>query len=232
MLQAISLGMQKIGISDHSYTFFDENYCMKKDEINNYIETISLLKEKYSGRIQVLCGIEQDYYSDMPTDAFDYIIGSVHYLKYGDDYPPIDSSRRAPDGSNCVQAAANRFENGDVYAIAEKYFSTVSDVARKTNCDIIGHFDLISKFNEDGSLFDESLHCFRDAAVSAADELLKCGKPFEINTGAISRGLRTTPYPSAFLMKYIREHGGKFILSSDAHCTENICFGFDKYNIK
>ena len=63
----------------------------------------------------------------------------------------------------------------------------------------------------------------------AADILLKTGKPFEINTGAVSRGYRTEPYPSAEIRAYIREHGGKMILSSDAHQKENIGFGFEKW---
>ena len=66
----------------------------------------------------------------------------------------------------------------------------------------------------------------------AADELLKTGKPFEVNTGAISRGYRTTPYPAKEIRDYIREHGGKLIMSSDAHAKENIAFRFDEWEGK
>ena len=33
VISAISRGMDKIGFSGHSYTFFDEEYCMKKADI-------------------------------------------------------------------------------------------------------------------------------------------------------------------------------------------------------
>ena len=226
---AINAGMKAIGFSDHSYTFYDERYCMKKKNIESYIETVNALKEKYAGKIEIRCGIEQDMYSDCPTDRYDYVIGSAHYVKYGDEYPSIDASFKRADGLTCVHAAAAKYENGDLYAIAEKYFETVSHIVEKTNCDIIGHFDLVSKFNEKYNLFDESSARYRDAAAAAADILIKTGRPFEINMGAMARGIKTQPYPSDFLYNYIKEHGGKFILSSDAHEIKNLCFNFDKY---
>ena len=66
-------------------------------------------------------------------------------------------------------------------------------------------------------------------AVQAADALLTTGKPFEINTGAISRGYRTDAYPSREIRTYLKERGARFILSSDAHRKEHICFGFDRF---
>ena len=50
---------------------------------------------------------------------------------------------------------------------------------------------------------------------------------FEINTGAMSRGYRSEPYPSAEMIEYISSRGGQFILSSDSHSRENLCFGFE-----
>ena len=64
---------------------------------------------------------------------------------------------------------------------------------------------------------------------SAVDMLLPYDVPFEINTGAISRGYRSEPYPSREIIAYIREKGGRFILSSDAHSKENIGYGFEEY---
>ena len=99
-----------------------------------------------------------------------------------------------------------------------------------THADLIGHFDLITKFNEGNKLFDEECPRYLDAAFAALDELLKTGRPFEINTGAISRGYRTSPYPSAEIQAYIKEHGGRFVLSSDAHSADALAYGFDQYD--
>lgn len=223
ILAAIAKGMQTIGISDHSYTWFDESYCMPKERIQEYKDTIQLLKEKYRDRIQVLCGIEQDYYSDEPTDGYDYVIGSVHYIRLGDQFIPIDET------PEILQKAAEQYFNGDMYRLIEVYYDTVSNVVSKTNCDIIGHVDLIQKFNASQKLFDENDDRYKKASVGAVNKLLQHNKPFEINTGAIARGYQTVPYPMDKLRNYIKENGGKTILSSDAHSTQSICFQFSKY---
>lgn len=216
IIAAIEKGLERIGISDHSYTAIDETYCVKRDKISKYIEEIAQLKEKYNGEIEVLCGIEQDYFSDEPTDAYDYVIGSVHYFDIDGKYIPVDES------AEILKNTAEEYFGGDMYALVENYYKNVADVVRKTNADIIGHFDLITKFQEQTPLFDEKNPRYINAWKKAADALLKTEKPFEINTGAISRGYRTTPYPSEEIRKYITRNGGKFIYSSDSHSTESI----------
>lgn len=220
---AIEKGLTTVGISGHSYTFFDESYCMQKADIPRYLAECRYLRAKYFDQIHVLCGVEQDYYSEYPTDDFDYVIGSVHYIKVEGEYIPVDES------IEILRAAVQKHFDGDVYALCEAYFATVADVVNKTDCDIIGHFDLISKFIEKEPLFDTRHTRYVAAWQKAVDRLVPYGVPFEINTGAISRGYRTQPYPSAEMREYIREKGGRFVLSSDAHSKENIGYCFDEF---
>lgn len=220
---AIEKGLTTVGISGHSYTFFDESYCMQKADIPRYLAECRYLRAKYFDQIHVLCGVEQDYYSEYPTDDFDFVIGSVHYIKVKGEYIPVDES------IEILRAAVQKHFDGDVYALCEAYFATVADVVKKTECDIIGHFDLISKFIEKEPFFDVTHPRYAAAWQKAVDELLKHNVPFEINTGAISRGYRTQPYPSEEMREYIREKGGRFVLSSDAHSTDAIACGFEEY---
>ena len=222
VLSAIKKGLDRIGFSDHSYTTFDNSYCISKDNLEKYLSCIHSLKEKYADKIEVLCGIEQEYFSHAPTDCYDYVIGSVHYVKVSDRYIPVDES------ADILRDAAERYFSGDIYSLVEEYYKCVGDVIEKTNADIIGHLDLITKFCEKTPLFDMTSPRYLKAAKAAIDKLLPYGKPFEINTGAISRGYRTTPYPSAELTDYIKSRGGKFILSSDSHRADTVCFGFDE----
>ena len=97
---------------------------------------------------------------------------------------------------------------------------------RKTNADIIGHFDLITKFNEGNRFFDEDNPRYISACNDALDSLLETGKPFEINTGAVSRGWRKSPYPSAKILEYIASHNGSVILSSDSHSKDTLMYKF------
>ena len=149
--------------------------------------------------------------------------GAVHYLKCGEVFRHVDHT------PEMLQQAIDESFGGDPYAMAEHYYSLVADVVRKTHADIIGHFDLVTKLNAGNRFFDEDNPRYIAAAISAVDELLKTGKPFEINTGAVSKGYRDFPYPSLRILKYIAQRGGSVILSSDSHRKDTLMFDFPKY---
>lgn len=223
VVAAIEKGLACLGFSAHSYTFFDTSYCIKKESIAAYKSEIAALAQKYRGKIEILTGIEQDIYSTESVSGFDYVIGSVHYAKTDEGYFGIDDSEE-----DFVKLVRKRF-GGDFYALAENYFSAVSKICEKISPDIIGHFDLVTKYNEGGKYFDEQHPRYVSAYRKAADALLKENIPFEINTGAIARGYRSTPYPSKDIFEYISKHGGRFVFSSDAHSVNGICFEFEKW---
>lgn len=223
VLAAIKKGVKTLGFSDHSYTEFDERYCIQKDKQAEYMKAVKDLKNEFSGKIKILCGTEQDFYSTAPTRGYDYAIGSVHYILKGGEYIPVDET------ADILKQAAKKYFSGDIMSLCEAYFEEVGEVYEKTKCDIVGHFDLITKFNEQEKLFDETDPRYINACKKAVNRIIKNCKVFEINTGAISRGYRTTPYPSDEIREYIRQKGGKFILSSDSHQKETLCFEFDKF---
>ena len=180
VLLAIEKGMTHIGFSDHSYTPFDQGYCMTPENTDAYKTEIGRLKKKYSNKIAVYLGIEQDYYSDIPPKGYDYIIGSVHYVKAGGEYLPVDKS--APE----LREAISAHFGGEPLRFAREYFRTVGELCEKTGADIIGHFDLLTKFSEKDPLFDTSDPEYVSAWRDAADRLLARDVIFEINTGAIA----------------------------------------------
>ena len=220
VLEAIRKGLDTVGISDHSS---GDPSGMSLADSAGYREEIARLKQKYAGQIRVLCGLERDILTDDFAE-YDYTIGSVHWLTMPDGHHV--SVDWTPEK---LREGAEKYFGGDMIALAEAYYETVSRVADITKCDIIGHFDLVTKFNEADPAIDTQDPRYVKAWQQAADILLKTGKPFEINMGAMARGYRTEPYPSAEIRQYIRDHGGKLILSSDAHQKENIAFQFEKY---
>ena len=223
VLAAIAKGVKTLGFSNHSYTGFDESYCMQKGRQTEYRKTINALKDAFSGRIKICCGVEQDFYSTVTTDGYDYVIGSVHYILKDGVYIPVDET------AEILKHAAKEHFAGDMLGLCEAYFENAGRVYEKTKCDIVGHFDLITKFNEQEKLFDEADPRYINAYKKAVDRVIKGCKAFEINTGAVCRGYRTTPYPSESIRDYIRQKGGRFILSSDSHQKKTLCFAFDKF---
>lgn len=216
--EAIRKGMETVGISDHS----SGDPCgMKLEQNTAYKAEIARLKDKYAGQIRVLCGLERDFLTDDFTE-YDYTIGSVHWLKMP------DGRRISIDWTpEKLREGAVKYFGGDMYSLAEAYYEAESRVEEVTKCDIIGHFDLVTKFNEMDPSFDTRHPRYVKAWQQAADALLKTGVPFEVNFGAKSRGYRKEPYPAPEIREYIRAHGGKMLLSSDAHTKENIAFGFE-----
>ena len=66
-----------------------------------------------------------------------------------------------------------------------------------------------------------------EAAWQAALSALGNKIVFEINTGAISRGYRSEPYPASPILAELQKMGGKVLLSGDAHNVESICGHFE-----
>ena len=223
ILAALDMGLEELGFSDHSYTAFDDSWSMKRGTAPLYRAEIAALRERYRGRINILCGTEQDFWSGEPTDGYDYVIGSAHFLRAGGEYLQVDESEKL-----FMRGVDGHF-GGDAIAFAEEYYRLMSLYAENRDVTIVGHFDLVTKFNAGGRLFDENDPRYTAAWRTAADALLESGKTFEINTGAIARGYRTEPYPSKYIVDYIRRRNGKMVLSSDCHDAAHLCFQFDRW---
>ena len=155
----------------------------------------------------------------MDRSEFDYIIGSSHYLLVDGAYYPIDSGYEA--FQKCLGVVDN-----DVIRFAEMYYSSFCQYIRSRKPDIIGHFDLITKYDEmDTSLFLCNAE-YNKIAEKYITEAIQSGSIFEVNTGAMARALRTSPYPSENLLYLLRKMDANIILSSDSHHKDTLDFGF------
>lgn len=222
VLEALRLGCPELGFSGHSYTSFDL-CCMTPEGTEAYKREIRRLREVYRGEIAVWLGIEQDFYGDLPPEGYDYVIGSVHYLPKDGQWPSVDHSPAHFD------RMVRDFYGGDVYALCEEYYATVARVYEKTRCTVVGHFDLVTKFNEGNIRFDTAHPRYRAAALGALEELLSKPVLFEINTGAIARGWRTRAYPEDFLLRELIAHKAGLLLSSDCHDKRFLLCGMEEY---
>lgn len=219
ILEAIRLGCPAIGFSGHAFTPFDPSYCMSPETTEKYVAEVRRLAEKYKDRIKVLCGIEQDYFSPMQTDGYDYVIGAVHYIEKDGAYLPVDESRERQI------ADVEKYYGGDFYAYCADYYRLVGRVYEKTRCKIVAHFDLVTKFNEDGDLFDTADPRYTAAADAALDALLPCPVTFEINYGAVARGYRKTPYPEPRILDTLQKRGARVVKTSDCHDKRFLLLG-------
>ena len=219
--KALSLGFESIGFSGHSYMHFSPDYSMSLKGTEDYKKEILALKKKYAGQIDVFLGLEFEMYSEVELSGYEYLIGSLHYFKFGDSYAGFD--RKADE----VQRVINEHFGGDGLAFARKYYEKLCELPDYGKFDILGHFDLITKNIEKCHLFDIDSPEYKKAAVSAIDALSGMIPFFEVNTGAISRGYRTSPYPTLDLIKEFRSRGFGAVISSDCHNGKDLDCGFE-----
>ncbi len=222
VIEAMEKGFESIGFSGHSYMKYSPFFVKQGNKTEECKKEVLKLKEKYKNRIKIYLGLEVDMYSEPDMVGYDYLIGSVHYLKYGQEYIGFDRTDRD------VEYIIDRYFNGDGMKYAIAYYENLAQLPRYGNFDIIGHFDLITKHSDTREFFDASSATYINAAIEAAEELAGKIPLFELNTGAISRGYRKTPYPSTTIIKEMKRLGFGVVITSDCHNKSMLDCNFDE----
>ena len=232
ILAAINKGMKTIGISTHGPLPFEVKWSVANDKIQSYIDEIRYLKEKYKDKIEVLLGMELDYFIDTEfehidksvLEQLDYTIGSIHYLGRFDSGKPWNV-----DGhyENLLEGI-NASYGGDIKKAVIDYYHHLSKMVEKYKPTVVGHMDLIKKNNKDNSLFNETDSWYKDAVCGFLDAVKNTDSVIEVNTGAIARGYMTEQYPSKWILEEIRFREIPVTINSDAHSAENIACKFDE----
>ena len=215
-------GLQTLGFSGHSHTPCDLEYCMTQSRTALYKAQVAKLKERYAGKLDILCGLEWDLFSDDDPTQYDYWIGSTHYVKGPKTSKYYEIDWREEDLRACID---DDFD-GDALAVVEAYFANVAKVAEKKPT-ILGHFDLIKKINGDGKFFDENDPRYTAAANAALMTAARNRCVLEVNTSAVYRGFRKDFFPSDAILKEWLVLSGNVVITADAHDTKALTFGFE-----
>ncbi|WP_339323780.1 histidinol-phosphatase [Paenibacillus sp. FSL W8-0194] len=207
---AISAGLQAIGISDHTPYFGEKAeqafpaIAMGKSEIANYVEEVLELKKEYEGKIDVLLGIESDYFPEhfetyrkvLSNYPFDYIIGSVHNVGG----ISIFNKNRWKKLSDQQQIE-----------VKEDYYRLIQDSARSGLFQFLGHIDAMKgnypAFSDIPAerMLDETLQVIAENGVA-----------IEINTSGKTK-LSGGWYPSDAILARALHFGVDVTFGSDAH---------------
>ena len=216
--EAIARDFTALGFSDHSYLRPGQTWTIPRDMEARYLAEARSLAAQYRGKIALYAGLELDAESALPTLDWDFVIASVHELARGGVILPIDG------GTDLQRRLVDELFGGDWLSCAEAYFERLTEHVMRCRTDIVGHIDLPAKY----SLFPEDEPRYRDAATAAVREIVRHCPVFEMNTGAMARGLRSVPYPAPFLLEVIRQAGGAVIVTSDCHYKAKLAYAFDE----
>ena len=227
VLAAIDKGFSSLGFSSHCFSNLSYDECGIKTVVDYeaYLSEVEALKQKYKNQISIYRGIElesriKDELYPNPDPRLDYSIGSIHWFYLDSRHWEVDYK------AEILLQAKEAF--GGFRPLIESYYNEVIEFAKHSSYSITGHIDLVTKFSELNSFGFENESWYRDTALSAAESVVKCGKLVEVNTGAISRGYRTTPYPAPFILKRLAELNAPIIVTTDCHSANNIDIKYDE----
>jgi len=221
--RAIELNFESIGFSEHAECGYDIG-CSElglNDQIE-YFKKLDLLQNKYP-QIKIYKGLELDSLNWKHKGTPDYTIGSVHNLL-------IDNKVYTIDWKIEYLKELITVCNGEKNFII-KYYEEIINFAKSCNYDITGHLDLFTKFNEREQLFNINESWYLKTVKEVIKELNNLNKIIEINTGAIARGYRTSPYPGISTIEILKELNSKIIVSSDSHSAKNLNTYFNEIEI-
>lgn len=207
--RARELGIREIGFTDHSPMARDDfdNWRMFNHQLDDYIARVELARREVPG-VSILIGLEVDYlpgHEDWIRQlagrhAWDYFIGSVHYIS---DWA-IDDPQTIP-----------RWRQHDPFDVWQRYFKLLTAAAASGLFNLIGHADLPKKFairpKEDcGPLYAP----FLDAAVAT-------GTAIELNTAGLRKECREI-YPNPQLLAMAFDRQVPITFGSDAHAPGEV----------
>ncbi|WP_152655795.1 histidinol-phosphatase [Oceanobacillus sp. CFH 90083] len=211
---AIERKLHYIGISDHSpYFYLEEDQphpgiAMAKSELDDYVNEVLKLKEKYKNKIHVLLGMESDYfpeYASMYSNIckkypFDYIIGSVHHVH---------------EKSIFLKGRWNRLSEQERLKEKESYYHLIQQSARSGMFQVLGHIDAMK-----GYLLD-----FHDVETSVVEETLRViaeeGVAMEVNTSGKNKDCGGW-YPSHEILERAYHYGVDISFGSDSHVPSRV----------
>ena len=175
---AIRAGCRSLGFSEHSPMPPEadpDGWTMNAAREAEYRREVLRLREAYRDRLEIFLGLELDADSPAPAEPYDYIIGSAHGVWKDGCYLSSDASPES-----FARGVEEHF-GGDYIAFAAACFRREAEFAAASRCQIVGHFDLVTKFNQKGRYFDEEDPRYRRAALEALEAAMAEEAIFEIN---------------------------------------------------
>ncbi|OIO70589.1 MAG: histidinol phosphatase [Zetaproteobacteria bacterium CG1_02_49_23] len=216
---ALNVGLKEIGMSDHSPMpgGFDAAWRMANNELPDYLAEVENARDTLAGRLDVRIGIEADFHPGtenavsgmIQAYAWDYVIGSVHYIG--------DWAFDNPD-------ELARWKDMDVEQAYCDYFELVGQSALSGMFDVIGHPDLIKKFGQrppEGSIRVEM------AENAMLESVLASGAALEISSAGLRKPVGEI-YPQARIVHKAAKLGIPFAFGSDAHAPGEVGHGMDE----
>ena len=215
-------GISELGVSEHIYRFrqalelwrhpFWEGYA--RDDLDAYCEFVR-------GETDLRLGIEADFVRGaedrtaamLEARPFDYVVGSVHFIREG----AVDMDEYSAWGTGGGSSAEH---------VWSRYFETVAESARSGLFDIIAHPDLVKYWGpaHPDRIPARDLRYFYEPTVEA---LAESDVAVELSTAGLRKPAGEM-YPARAFLAMCAEARVPVALSSDAHRPEDVGAGYEQ----
>lgn len=227
--KARRLGLAAYAVTDHCECnrWYSEEHYPDEDtyryydfgrDFENSVSAVTGLKEKYDGRLNLICGVEMgqathdfEIAEKIVSDRrVDFVIGSMHQLPQTEDFAFIEYGKLSPK---------------DIYDLAKRYFLEINKLCKWGKFDVLGHLTYILRYLKGSAGIDLDITPFDEIIADSFKSLAEKGKGIEINTSGLRQKYGDV-FPSLKYVRMFRELGGEVLsIGSDAHTVEDLGSG-------
>lgn len=208
--RAIEIGLDEIGFSEHK-DFDPSDPVVDYFDYDAYISEIDEGRLRFGDRLKIRAGVEIDYQSwfedeigeYLGTHAFDFVIGSVHYV----------------DRQMIMTPEYNRTR--DVRTAYRDYFDAVQRSVSSGLFDILGHLEYANRrgIAAWGPYDPEP---YTDQLTALFESMIERQVVFEINTAGLHQNIGVTYPGKEAVAHYARSGGSLLSIGSDAHHPDQL----------
>ncbi len=212
-------GIEELGVSEHIHRFVQSlevwtHPWWRKWAHDDIDEYCAFVRE----RTDLCLGIEADFVegredrmaSLLDARDWDYVVGSVHFLR--------------DEAVDMLGSAWDVWRGGDPEKVWARYFETLGEAARTGMYDILAHPDLVKVWGGGAPVPEGDLRRFYELAM---DGIADSDVAIEVSTAGLRKPVCEI-YPAAPFLEMCLEAGRPVALSSDAHLPEDLGHGYDR----
>jgi len=215
-------GIEELGVAEHIHRFVQSLEIWRHrwythwahDDLDEYREFVRDSGLKLGIEADYLPGREDRMANLLDGRDWDYVLGSVHFLRddmvdvHGEaDWTPWDVWR-----------------SGDPEKVWRRYFETLGEAARSGLFDVLSHPDLVKVWGDRVPRPEGDLRRFYEHAI---DGIAESDVAVEVSTAGLRKPVREI-YPAAPFLELCLEAGRPVALSSDAHLPEQLGHEYER----
>jgi histidinol-phosphatase (PHP family) len=219
---ATERGIQELGVSEHVHRFAQaldlwthpwyRHWAV--DDLDQYCEFVREETDLKLGiEMDFLPGREDRIEGFLDGRDWDYVIGSVHFLR--DEAIDLGEGRWAEYGI---------WRSGRPDEVWSRYFEALGEAAMTGLFDILAHPDLVKVWGQGAPVPEGDPRRFYELAMEGISQ---SDVAIEVSTAGLRKPVGEI-YPADVLLRMCMEAGRPVALSSDAHLPEQVGFEYER----